>query len=675
MAPPCLSRLLLIFLVGLTHVIAHPVNKDDSAVLGSVNVKGSRDLKWKPKGEKHDHRQTHVQHGNEKSTTVVYQKITVTSDGKDLSKDKPGKNGHEESTKTEHQAEFSSKHDRNVGATHKDEDLEIQEHKKHRDENIKYKNKPEVQPDLFKPYRSSRTSANDNKKSETTKQWKDNSIDKIKNSQSYKKFGEKQQTQPTDPKYVKPQRENRVKEPARPMVGEDRMIRVKKPYDNVFAEGRRREKQEELKNKLSKNDKREADKDGKPLSPDDDSAIQPEFNVSDVTKEQWEKLTEDKESMKMLEKAKKEYKKLFKTDKEEAENEFKEILRQALAQSDKKAQEREKLSKYTNKTSKPNKYAKYIEALMEEKPGKPYKAELAPIGEKGVEKKETIGKRCLPWWVYLIVELKKKEKMKKEKKKMEEKMEEKLRQLITPPSTKFTPDSDNKTRPGLNDKKQDSKAKLQTENKESKKKPETKTNTASERPMPTRSSLFDNAVAIEINNFTAKEPVSSHFDSLKSKLTISKLGHKEKNQDKLYIAPGKTENLDKAKLSIETEETNEKTKESVKTYKTPHQEKYKEINKEPKLESQQDSKSSKDKHSDQGEKSLTARRPIGPPRPDHVTLFNYLRRIRRQRARERYLQMLMEKHPELKAKLREKYPNHPMLKDKNPRRKGSIIPT
>ncbi|RBA09712.1 hypothetical protein FPRO05_05648 [Fusarium proliferatum] len=475
MAPPCLSRLLFVFLVGLTHVIAHPVNKDDPAVLGSINVKESPDLKWKPKSEKHDHLQTHAQHGSKDLTTIVYHKLTATTDGKDVSKDKPEENGQEESTKTEQPAEFSSKHDKNMGATQKHKDLERHEHKKHEDENIKYKNKPEVQPDLFKPYRSSRTSATDNKKSETTKQWKDNSIDKIKNSESYEKFGEKQQIKPTDHKYVKPQRENRVNKTPHPMVGEDRMIRLKKPYDNVFAEGRRREEQEKLKND-------------------------------------------------------------------------------------------------------PNK-------------------------------------------------------------------------------------------------KQDSKAKLQTENKESKKKPETKTNTASERPMPTRSSLFDNAVAIEINKFTAKEPVSSHFDSLKSKLAISKIGHKEKNQDKLYIAPGKTENLDKAKLSIETEETNEKTKESVKTYKTPHQEKDKEINKEPKVESQKDLKSSKDKHSDQGEESLTPRRPTGHPLPDYEAVFTYLRKLRRQRARERYLRMLLEKNPVLKAKLREKYPNHPMLKDRNPRRNGSIIPT
>ncbi|CZR47348.1 uncharacterized protein FPRO_08722 [Fusarium proliferatum ET1] len=475
MAPPCLPRLLLIFLVGLTHVIAHPVNKDDSAELGSVNVKGSPDLKWKPKSEKHDHLQTHAQHGSKDSTTIVYHKLTATTDGKDVSKDKPDENVQEESTKTEQPAEFSSKHDENMGATHKHMDLERHEHKKHEDENIKYKNKSKVQPDLFKPYRSNRTSAYDNKKSETTKQWKDNSIDKIKNSESYEKFGEKQQIKPTDHKYVKPQRENRVNKTPHPMVGEDSMTRLKKPYDNVFAEGRRREEQEKLKND-------------------------------------------------------------------------------------------------------PNK-------------------------------------------------------------------------------------------------KQDSKAKLQTENKDSKKKPETKTNTASERPMPTRSSLFDNAVAIEINNFTAKEPVSSHFDSLKSKLTISKIGHKEKNQDKLYIAPGKTENLDKAKLSIETEETNEKTKESVKTYKTPHQEKDKEINKEPKVESQKDLKSSKDKHSDQGEESLTPRRPTGHPIPDYEAVFTYLRKLRRQRARERYLRMLLEKNPVLKAKLREKYPNHPMLKDRNPRRNGSIIPT
>ncbi|CVL02184.1 uncharacterized protein FMAN_16199 [Fusarium mangiferae] len=628
MAPPCLSRLLLIFLVGLTHVIAHPVNKDDSAVLGSVNVKGSPDLKWKPKGEKHDHRKTHVQHGNENSTTIVYQKITVTSDGKDVSKDKPGKNGNEESTKTEHPVEFSSKHDKNVGATHKDKDLKTHDHKKHKDENIKYKNKPKVKPDLFKPYRSSRTSANDNKKSESIRQWKDNSIDKIKNSQSYKekepqyknsqsykKFGEKQQTKPTDYEYVKPQRENRVKESARPMVDVDMFNKLKKPYDNIFAEGRRREKQKELKNKLPRNDKQEADKDGKPLRPDNDSAIQPEFKVSDVTEDQWLKLAEDKESMKMLAKAKKKYKKLLEEDNEEGEKEFKELLRQALVHSGKKAQEKD-----PNKASKPSpkslKLSRYIKSLMEETLDKPHKAELAPIGEKGVETKKTIGKRCImPWWVFIAVELAKKETMKKEKKKMEKKMEEKLGQFIKPPSDKFKPDSDNTTRSGLNDKKQDSKSKLQTENKESKKKPETKTNTASERPMPTRSSLFDNAVAIEINNFTSKESEDLARNLYKTAYRIQ--AHKIQK----YL------------------------------------------------------KSSKDKHSDRGEKSLAGRRPTVRPVLDVKTLTNTWRKIRRQRARERYLRMLLERHPKLKKKLREKYPNHPMLEDTSPRRKGSIIPT
>ena len=112
MAPPCLSRLLFVFLVGLTHVIAHPVNKDDPAVLGSINVKESPDLKWKPKSEKHDHLQTHAQHGSKDSSTIVYHKLTATTDGKDVSKDKPDENEHEESTKTEQPAEFSSKHDK-----------------------------------------------------------------------------------------------------------------------------------------------------------------------------------------------------------------------------------------------------------------------------------------------------------------------------------------------------------------------------------------------------------------------------------------------------------------------------------------------------------------------------------------------------------------------------------
>lgn len=567
--------------------MAHPVNKDDPADLGSVNVKGSPDLKWKPKSEKHDHLKTHVQHGNGKSTTVVYQKITVTSDSKDVSKDKPDENGHEESTKTEHPTEFSSKHD----TTHKHKDL-----KKHEDESTVNEKKPKIK----------------------TSKYKD------KNWNPYPKFEEKQQIKPTDHKYVKPQRENRVKESASPIVDDDSIVRVGKPYDNVFAEGRRREEQEKLKNKLSKNDKREADKDGKhkdgkPRSPDDDSAIQPEFNVSDVTKEQWQKLTEDEASMKALDKAKKAYNKLLKQDKEEAEKQFKEFLRQALAQSEKKAQEREKLNKGNNKPSKPNKYSKYIDAFMEEKPRKPHKA-------KGVEKKKTIGKRCfVPWWVYLVVELKQQEMLMKEKKKFEEK----LGQFLTPPATESIPSSHNKTKfaPGLNDKKQDSDAKLQTKNKESKQKPAAQTNTASERPKPTPANSWPSFV----NNHKAKEPISSQLNSTQLKEALTK----KKDQDKIDIAPGKTKHVDKAKLSIETEETNEKTKESVKTYKTPHQGKDKDINKDPKAEIQKDL----------NKNPLTAR--IWPPIPP--------RRIRiplsRAQKRKIRLEKLKKKYPGLAHKI------------------------
>ncbi|KAF4435860.1 hypothetical protein FACUT_6852 [Fusarium acutatum] len=124
MASPCLSRLLLIFLVGATHVVAHPMNKDGPAESGSVVVERSPCVKWKPKEENHKH--DHVHHGSEEPT-VIFQNITVNLDDKDVSKHKPEANGDEESTKTEYPSEVSSKNDKNMGTTHNHKDLKRRE--------------------------------------------------------------------------------------------------------------------------------------------------------------------------------------------------------------------------------------------------------------------------------------------------------------------------------------------------------------------------------------------------------------------------------------------------------------------------------------------------------------------------------------------------------------------
>ncbi|QGI82475.1 hypothetical protein CEK25_009204 [Fusarium fujikuroi] len=150
-----------------------------------------------------------------------------------------------------------------------------------------------------------------------------------------------------------------------------------------------------------------------------------------------------------------------------------------------------------------------------------------------------------------------------------------------------------------------------------------------------------------------------------------------RNADELYIGPEETN--DKAKLSIETEETNDQEKESE-TYKTPHQEKDKEINR------------TKGRKSEGLEKLQRARILIRVGSPDLQPGCRTWRKIRRSRFRGReknlgkppfvgngheegippfrmrespYLRMplslLLEINPRLKAKLREKYPNHPLF--------------
>ncbi|KAF4956812.1 hypothetical protein FGADI_3594 [Fusarium gaditjirri] len=74
MASPCLSRLLLIFMVvGFVHVLAHPI-KDDPAEWGSVNVKKLPCTKFGGKEEKNTH--THTQYGS-KEPPVIHNHITL----------------------------------------------------------------------------------------------------------------------------------------------------------------------------------------------------------------------------------------------------------------------------------------------------------------------------------------------------------------------------------------------------------------------------------------------------------------------------------------------------------------------------------------------------------------------------------------------------------------------
>ncbi|KAF5664668.1 hypothetical protein FDENT_12804 [Fusarium denticulatum] len=122
MASPCLSRLLLIFLLGAIHVVAHPMSKDKPSESGNVVVQGSPSLEWKPKEENHKH--NHVHHGSQEPA-VTYEKIMVKLDDKGVSKHKSDADGDEESTETEYPSEDSSKHDETTGTTHNEKRVKI----------------------------------------------------------------------------------------------------------------------------------------------------------------------------------------------------------------------------------------------------------------------------------------------------------------------------------------------------------------------------------------------------------------------------------------------------------------------------------------------------------------------------------------------------------------------
>ncbi|KAF5618378.1 hypothetical protein F52700_12327 [Fusarium sp. NRRL 52700] len=110
MAPPCLSRLLLVLLVGATNIVAHPMSKDSSAESDSVSIKRAPCTKM---GSKETINKNHYQHIHDENPTIVHQYITVKADDEDKSKYKPDADGDEESTKTTYDNEASSKHDSN----------------------------------------------------------------------------------------------------------------------------------------------------------------------------------------------------------------------------------------------------------------------------------------------------------------------------------------------------------------------------------------------------------------------------------------------------------------------------------------------------------------------------------------------------------------------------------
>ncbi|KAF5598821.1 hypothetical protein FPCIR_2701 [Fusarium pseudocircinatum] len=148
MATPCLSRLLLIFLLGAIHVVAHPMNKDKPADSGYAVVQESPIVEWKAKEE--SHKPKHRHHGSQEPA-VTYEritvklddkdvskhksdadgdeesaeKITVKLDEKDVSKHKSDADGDEESAETEDPSEASSKHDETTDTAHDEKRVKI----------------------------------------------------------------------------------------------------------------------------------------------------------------------------------------------------------------------------------------------------------------------------------------------------------------------------------------------------------------------------------------------------------------------------------------------------------------------------------------------------------------------------------------------------------------------
>ncbi|KAF5973130.1 hypothetical protein FCOIX_8918 [Fusarium coicis] len=118
MATPCLSRLLLIFLLGAINVIAHPMSKDKPAESGNVVAQRTPSLRWKPKEE---HQHNHMHHGNQ-GHTYTFQEITVKLDDKDGPKHKSDADEDAESAK-KYPSGASAKHGKTTGTNHNHKDL------------------------------------------------------------------------------------------------------------------------------------------------------------------------------------------------------------------------------------------------------------------------------------------------------------------------------------------------------------------------------------------------------------------------------------------------------------------------------------------------------------------------------------------------------------------------
>ncbi|KAF5577355.1 hypothetical protein FPANT_10439 [Fusarium pseudoanthophilum] len=346
MATSCLSRLLLIFLLGPINVVAHPMSKDRPTGSGNTVVQRTPCLKWKPKEE---HQHNHMHHGN---NTYTYQKITVKLDDKDGAKHKSDADEDEESTKTEYPSKASAKHGETKGTAHNHKDL------KRSDRAVKLKLTDE-EVDEMERLAHSYTLLNRK--------------EKIKLEKMFKVY-----------QHMKEEEEK---------LDKSKPGRVEEPKDDVLDEAT---KEKDYKAELDKLKKGEG---YKPREPKDDVFV---------------KAPKEKDYKAQLDNIEK-YK-----DNKPKEPKYN-IFDEARKQKDNKAQldNIEKNEDYKPKDAKP------WWALPTDKhdQAKHHRNELASTGEKGVEAKPKIGKRCvefLPWWVQLIIKKVKKDKAKKKAKKEEE---------------------------------------------------------------------------------------------------------------------------------------------------------------------------------------------------------------------------------------------------------------
>ncbi|KAF5617201.1 uncharacterized protein FTJAE_12722 [Fusarium tjaetaba] len=216
MATSCLSRLLLIFLLGAINVVAHPMSKDKPTGSGNTVVQRTPCLKWKPKEE---HQHNHMHHGN---NTYTYQKITVKLDDKDGAKHKFDADEDEESTKTEYPSKASAKHGETKGTAHNhknlkrsdravnlkltDEEVDEMERLAHSYTLLTRKEKIKLEK-MFKVYQHMKEEEEklDNSKPSTAKEPKDDVFDEASKQKDYKaqldKLKKDEGYKPKEPKY------------------------------------------------------------------------------------------------------------------------------------------------------------------------------------------------------------------------------------------------------------------------------------------------------------------------------------------------------------------------------------------------------------------------------------------------------------------------------------------